>query len=670
MANKRYTAEYVIEGNAADALREIQSAASGAESAIDKTGDSTKSTAIETTSFTDKVAKLKVAYELLAKQLIAATKEFAAQEAATGRLTRAFEQAGIESNKLAQATERMRLNRDKLGVSIQAQQDALRQLVEATGDAETAQSDLNLALDIASQENIRLEQATEALRKARNGEVEELKNLNGINKETASQLSKMEGDAERGAAAINMLRDSYAGAAEANAGTEERMAAFQEQLKEAQAALGQVVVAIADVIGALVGVIDILPGADLNMSNFADGLSNLADIITEVTDSIKMVTEEMTALEAIQMAIPIYQFEVFADVLDRAETNAANLKQRQLEINKLMGGTNLLGMAPGASERSTPAGAASVFGSVSQEEVDEWWEEQQDKKRKAQKKSNKATSKNKAALESAVDFAFGRASDAVESEREQEAAEEKEAALQREIELRNILAELRMDGFDLEARLIEIERSKMTEKEKELATQQAISAELAEQKRLAKAQADEAKKNQQQLASARMQAVSAYSSGTKELLSTFAEEEDAKRANALIDAAVYTYKAQAAFFDPSLGGPAGAFAFGSAAVGALAVAAGAGGGGGGAATKAGSSNGGGGTQSSQVNPEAAARRSARILAEELQRDFGPQGVTYNINYRSVAAPTEAEGRIIGEAIRKEQQTQVGGAGRTLMIGGG
>lgn len=667
MADKRYSAEYVITGNAADALRDIQGQAKKTEGAISDGADATKKAATETTSFTDRLNKLKVAYDLVAKQAAEAVKEFAKQEASTGRLSNAFNKAGLSAEQLNKAQAGLIANRDKLGVGIVEQQEALRQLVEATGDAEMAQRDLNLALDIASQENMTLEQATESLRKARNGETEELKNLNGITKEQSQALGQMQGDAARGSAAIRQLRDAYDGAAEANAGTEEKLNAYREQLKEAQAALGQMIVSMGGLAGSFADVASSAVGAEVSVRAFAGGMSELADQTEQVNSEWDKFWEEFSGDDVIEgFKRNESGLETYNRVLDRAHTNLARAADEQERFNDLMSGSPLLDIGAGASERSTPGpgGAANIMDAVSEDELAAQRKKDEEKaerqKKAAAERAKEREREREASAEAAaaaVDAAMAAGEQAVEEERKKDILEE-------QLRVRDEIARAKLEERDLDALILELENSKLTPLERQLRLTREIEQANARASQEAERQADQAEQAAKSKKQETKAVVDASGQAASGIIGALSDSDEAKMASAALDAAMYGYKAIVAFIESN---PAAGIGYTTAAVQAAAVAAGSAGGGG-AAAKGGKGAGGAST-AARPDPEAQARRQARLFAEEFSREQQSQGIVYNINYRSIARPTEREARLIGEATQRNQQTTVGGA-RNLNIGGG
>ena len=637
MANKRYTAEYNITGNAEDALKGIETAARGAEKETSKLDGSTKKASDSSGKQTQSLKKLGAGFAALAAAITVVIakyyeqlKAWAQTEAALGRLSRQIKKAGAGQYELEKATEMLRKTSARYGIELAENADAYRRLVSATDDVTKATSDYQLALDIASQEGIAVSQAAEAIAKARKGEFEELKRLDSFNKSYVEDLVRMEDRAGATEQAIRRLTDAYDGAAEANRGLEERMSGAEESFKQIKDELVGIVFQIFELqnhpLTDAFGEDGFLADVAIGLEKINDGLEKSAAItnalrkgdLEKALEVARSISEEAAPAEP----VPTYDGPIYG-----ADVDVENLKKIGDKVRK---------------------------------------QNEKDAREKAQRAKAAAAERARMEREAAA-AGEGAAGGVLASIEEAQAQKEKADELQREIDLRNMIAQLRLEGHDLEASLIEIERSKLTSKEQELAAHEAITRELADQQAIADEQAAKAKENQQAIARAKMQEVSAYASGAKEIIGLFGDEEKAKRAQALLDGAVFTYKAQAAFFDPLLGGPAGAVALAGAAAGAFAVAGGAGGGSVAKKGGAGGSAGGGGPTNT---PEAAARQSARILAEELNKDSGPRGTTINVNYRGIARPTEQEGRVLGETIRREAQLQVGGAGRSLNIGGG
>jgi len=217
-----------------------------AEKAVDDLGGSTKKAESSAKDFGVAMAAAAVKIAALKAATIDAVGEFAKFEQTQGRLQRAIKRTGGSTTDMAKAMNIARTASSKGLGTMQDTIKALDVLTRQTGDFAIAQGDLALAQDIAETEGRNLLEVVELLRKARNGEVEELKNLNGINKDYAEQLNRVEDATVRGEKAVMALRDAYGGASEQLSGTQNKLDAAEDGFKRIQVAVGDLVVEIGD----------------------------------------------------------------------------------------------------------------------------------------------------------------------------------------------------------------------------------------------------------------------------------------------------------------------------------------------------------------------------------------------------------------------------------------
>jgi|AKVG01.1.fsa_nt_gi uncharacterized protein YoxC len=249
MADERHEIEVDVTGDADRKLDQIADSSEKASRGADKLEKKSNKLGVS-------MQALATGLTLVAAGLAKSIQLFAKQQAATGRLETAFKTAGASAKELAAAQALVNETQNKFGVSTVEGTDAIRRLIGASGDAETAMKDYALANDIASQESIELSRATEFLAKARKGEFEELKNLSGLSKEFTSQLTKLEDTTLATELAVEALTGQYEGAAEANAGLEEKTKSLTEETKNTAAAVGDAAMAILDMGLAIVGLGD------------------------------------------------------------------------------------------------------------------------------------------------------------------------------------------------------------------------------------------------------------------------------------------------------------------------------------------------------------------------------------------------------------------------------
>ena len=618
---------------------------------------------VKTESFTDSLNKAKLAWDSVAKGAEFAGEmvdKYAEREAAIGRLERSLLRAGANQADLSRQVENSRKIALTYGVAVNTQVDALQKLVEASDDALTAEKDLQLAMDISAADNRELSSVVEMLRKVRKGEVEELKTLNGINKEQAQELAKVEDSTRRAELALLLLNNAYAGAQIETAGTAEKTAAMRQQLEEAKVAFGALII---ESMGAGEGVLrfggilsengtllevwkqtaDELARAMKGIQNF-DLKAAGGAFLGRASDSWALMANPITA-------IPTWTANaVFAlqDAGANAEAVAAQAKAAGDEVDTL---------ASKASKIVIPQYMGPQFGTSGQFVAN-------------QKKQNDAQAKA--------------AADARKREEEQAAAErarlynQEQANLaaidaylaeERAKEIRQEVATIRIEELDaqqqgneqlaieleLKARLIEIENSSLGVAEKRLNAQRAQMD--AEQKKISViekgAKADQkasaaAKKASEERTSAAVTYADTAIAGLKQI--TGAKGENVA-ITALLDSIQMGYQGAAMMVTGNYVGGAVLIGQGLVAQGLSALAGSIGSGGGGSAGGGGSRPSGfGGPGGAQI-PEADLRRSARIQAEEranFDRDMRPIQITID-NSNQVLLDSQRGARIVSAA---------------------
>lgn len=169
-------------------------------------------------------AKATQAYKPQAEALRALSDAIETNGALGKDLTEVYrEQLGV-IDQLAVATN---FGDDQLQNSLATYQNIRGEVLSAT----QAQRTLSIITGAAVKENKSLEEATKAVAKARQGDVGALRELTGINERQAKSLSSIKNEADRAAAATQILEDKYKGAAE-------QLDPFYRESKNAQDALG------------------------------------------------------------------------------------------------------------------------------------------------------------------------------------------------------------------------------------------------------------------------------------------------------------------------------------------------------------------------------------------------------------------------------------------------
>lgn len=331
-----YDIDVNVTGNAEEKLDDISQSAGKTAKATEDVDKANKKAEKSTTSFTDKVAKLAVVYGVLKTTLVDSVKLYGEQQAATGRLKRSLDAVNASLSERTKIDHVLRKNRDDFGSDIQEQQDALGRLVQTTGNVEMAMRDLALAQDIAAQEGVSLAEASDSIRRARIGEVEELKKYIGFTKNSVEQLGKLEDGALKGEIAVAKLGAAYSGAAAENAGLNEEMESFDKQLEEVKASAGEATVALASLLGRLAEIATGSEDNEFGVTNMTRAFSNFGQAIADSASELELLIDRqalLTALPAIMSGNPASMLAVV-----QGAQNRANERQNQRARDRANGG--------------------------------------------------------------------------------------------------------------------------------------------------------------------------------------------------------------------------------------------------------------------------------------------------------------------------------------------
>ena len=169
-------------------------------------------------------AKATQAYKPQAAALRALSDAIETNGALGKDLTEVYREQLAVVDRLAVATD---FGDDQLQNSLATYQNLRGEVLSAT----QAQRTLSIITGAAVKENKSLEEATKAVAKARQGDVGALRELTGITERQAKSLSSIKNEAQRAAAATEILESKYKGAAE-------QLDPFYRESKNAQDALG------------------------------------------------------------------------------------------------------------------------------------------------------------------------------------------------------------------------------------------------------------------------------------------------------------------------------------------------------------------------------------------------------------------------------------------------
>lgn len=641
-----------VTGDASSATAAIDSTTKSVDGLDKKTAATSKTTAAATKTQQGLAASMKATAAQAAgiiAVLALSAQRYMETDAAAGRLANSQKSAGATAAEVAEQTRIASESLDLYGITIQQSSNALQKLNDASGDATKAAKDYALALDIAAQANIKFEDAVNLVAKARKGEVEELKSLRALNKDQAADLGKITDQTKRTDLAIRALTAAYAGSAEANAGAIDKQAAFKAQADELLVGIGDVTVAIGSGASGLVGAIAELTGlteeGDDFFGAFVTGMGNFADAIREVQGPLFDIITGIAGLA---------EGKSVADIISEADTRRALAESERRKRQKESSSE--------AKQETVEEVQTAIKGEVTKQEAlkktaetRKKYSEQSKKDAEAEQKANYDDWKRWRDLRDeqerqAEELAFrdrvarmkleGDMRGALEAELDKSGATggEKDLALstfdagveqqKQELELRERIAQLQLDGNEYEAERLSIINSSMTATEKKLA--------------LGELEA----KQQSKLNSTISAYVSAIGGVGKAVTGAFLGGDAAKRASAAIDASIAGYQAAMAFWTGNI----------PAALGLTVAAAQ-------AAAIAGASSSGGAPSKGGAGAVAASPTVSNFVSNEQSRTQAqaqPQSTTVVLNLSSINTVTPESGGAIIDGVDTVLQGIIGG----------
>ena len=293
MADRKHTTELKVTGNAGSELKKVGVGAKMAAAAM---------TALVTA-------------------VVASIEVFSKQDEALGQLWRTYQQTGGSAREFIGTQLVLREQSKLTGTSIIAQRLALNDLLRASKDAAIAERDLALANNLSAGAAIGLEQAVKLVGKARVGDVEGLARLREISKNRLRDLTAEKDESKRTAMAMDILGESYDGAAGKTKGLSVAMANTKVSFENLMAAIG---------------------GASANGVGLDDELTNVSLAIDAITRAVKNLPKESpflsTLFESAKQSGLGGATNSLLDVIDmlsESEKNAAELDKRLVESRKL-----------------------------------------------------------------------------------------------------------------------------------------------------------------------------------------------------------------------------------------------------------------------------------------------------------------------------------------------
>lgn len=225
-------------------------------------------------------AALGVSYLTLKTGIIDSLKAFAEQDAAAGRLLRSYKNVGGGLSDFKASVVDAQKSLDKYGISVNDTYEAKRRLLDITGSKTKANQDYALAVNIAAQESISLKEATDFLKKAREGDTGVLKDLGIANKGLEEDLNRINSETDLSSELVDILSTKYAEAASETKGLSNEADKLKGNLNQVQVQLGSLISTIGSESGGFIGSLMSAVGVDLGDDE--TGLKGLANVLKEL----------------------------------------------------------------------------------------------------------------------------------------------------------------------------------------------------------------------------------------------------------------------------------------------------------------------------------------------------------------------------------------------------
>lgn len=573
----------------------------------------------------------------------AAVDAYREQDAAAGRLNRSLAKVGTTTKDTLRIQALLAASSRATGESIIEETEAFRRLVDVNETVQQASEDLALANDIATASGKDLSDITQRLTDVRKGDFGSIKELDGITVEFIATLNEQENAYDAQVMAMERLRSAYGDGAKSTKGLDTDIKNLTTSFENLKGSVGKAIArgsegGLSDMSILMDAIARKTGEADQEMVTFTGTIKGMADVAAVASLGMGPL--------ALFGATYFAGKEVLANEIEK-EREKQKTELKELQDDVLSGGESKF-------LKQGPAFTPEVDARIKKAAADKKKAAADAKRRREQDRAD-ANAAAQAAFEAdmaealAMDEVIRTTDELVESNR----VALEQAAMKEDLSTR--LLELELNGNDALAEEVRIVNENITAREKELKLAILKKKVDGEGKKSAKKKADEEKK----AAAARVAAGVAIADGAIGV----AEQVGASEAAiASMKGGMELAHAAASFAEGIGGNPAGyaaGIAHTSAAAQYFAQAGTSGGGGGGGGGGAdGGKKGSGGSPS--VNPRDAARESAKILVEEMNRtDGGATGTTINIDFgRAIHRIDDETGREIADAVMRETERRV------------
>jgi hypothetical protein len=510
---------------------------------LDGIDKSVKNTNAKLTGFANNLKKGGVAalavvagFKALKATVVDTTRAFAEMDAAQGRLQRMMDKTNTSTEEQENVFRQADHFNREYNIGLEDSYQTMTRLISATEDSAKAQELYALALDISSAEGMSLEKVTQLLIRAQKGEITRIKELEGVDKNLIKTLNTKFGTMESGVRVIQHLQDEYTGAAKETRG-------LADDLDSAGAAFDRIGIAIGKVSGFFIKLTNEVFGAGETMWFWVDVIDNVGNEFAKLTNRIDETIEIVNSAGGVfgRFADILDDDKIAKRVLQQRKERAgwlelakaqgvAGKELQQLEsIMRQYDKANVQGQQK--QDLFTEAlGRAIGKTQVLTEEKEKQRKAEQraarakdDAAKKEQDAAKKTKSKDKEGLEKqrleklkreldlrervadmillgnkyeaerlkineATNLTFNERLLALQRIDEQEQADTEKKAqeaaqvanTQRELELRKLINQAKLEGRDFDAEILAIKNSELSALEKELALRDAYAAKEAE----------------------------------------------------------------------------------------------------------------------------------------------------------------------------------------------
>ncbi|TXD38012.1 hypothetical protein FRC96_07805 [Lujinxingia vulgaris] len=232
-------------------------------------------------------------YNLTAGTMKTLVSEQLEQLAVDALLRSSLESTGAKAEEVAQRMSQANVlfanAQSRTVFGDEAQAAALTNLINITGNAESAYASLGTVLDAAQHSGSDLEKVSVAIGQAMTGDIKKLKEMNLLRKEEAEKLTQVEDSALRASLAMNIVRERTLGAAESVDPMVQRLSQLQNDFGDVRQAVGGFILSSAEATLQLMGFGDQSDGT-------GSALSRLAGDINEAVEALGVFSEKRAGL--------------------------------------------------------------------------------------------------------------------------------------------------------------------------------------------------------------------------------------------------------------------------------------------------------------------------------------------------------------------------------------